>query len=99
MVALFLLAPIIREITDKRISKDYLWSVLRNQICLQQMLQRSSGGNYPAITEPELKLIMISVPSEKIQEAIASELNCRRAEDAPPVQSPLERMAGCKDEV
>ena len=71
---------IIREITGKRISKDYLWSVLRNQICLQQMLQRSSGGNYPAITEPELKLIIIPVPSEKIQEAIASELNRRRAE-------------------
>ncbi|MBI5841250.1 MAG: restriction endonuclease subunit S [Chloroflexi bacterium] len=71
---------VIREITEKRISKDYLWSVLRNQICLQQMLQRSSGGNYPAITEPELEKILIPIPSEKIQERISSELSRRRAQ-------------------
>jgi type I restriction enzyme, S subunit len=71
---------IVREISDKRISKDYLWCILRNQICLRQMLQRSSGGNYPAITEPELKQILIPIPSEKTQEAIASELSRRRAE-------------------
>jgi len=71
---------IIREITDKRITKDYLWCILRNQISLQQMLQRSSGGNYPAITEPELTKIIIPIPSEKIQEKITSELSHRRAQ-------------------
>ncbi len=71
---------VVREISDKRIPKDYLWCILRNQICLRQMLQRSSGGNYPAITEPELKHILIPIPSKKTQEAIASELSRRRAE-------------------
>ena len=71
---------IIREITDKRITKDYLWCILRNQVSLQQMLQRSSGGNYPAITEPELQKILIPIPSPKIQEKISSELSHRRVQ-------------------
>jgi type I restriction enzyme, S subunit len=71
---------IIREITDKRIAKDYLWCILRNQVSLQQMLQRSSGGNYPAITETELQKILIPIPSEKIQEKISSELSRRRTQ-------------------
>ncbi len=69
---------IVREIIDQRITKDYLWCILRNQISLQQMLQRSSGGNYPAITEPELQKILIPIPSEKIQKKISSELSRRR---------------------
>ena len=33
---------------DARIRRDYLWCILRTQLCPQQMLQRASGGNYPA---------------------------------------------------
>ena len=55
------------------VDRDYLWCVLRTQICLLQMLQRSSGGNYPAITESELQNIMVPIPNDNIQKRIASE--------------------------
>lgn len=68
---------VIREVAE-RVRRDYLWCVLRSRFCLRQMLQRASGGNYPAITEPELAKILVPVPSPEIQAAIASEVNSRR---------------------
>ncbi|WP_162342894.1 N-6 DNA methylase [Cyclobacterium salsum] len=53
---------ILRRLKTNKISKEYLFYILRTKICLQQMLQRSSGGNYPAITASELKNIFIPVP-------------------------------------
>jgi restriction endonuclease S subunit len=44
------------------------------------MLQRASGGNYPAITEPELAKVMLPVPKMNIQLAIANEARRRRDE-------------------
>jgi type I restriction enzyme, S subunit len=69
---------VIREITDTEVNRLYLWCVLRSQLSLQQMLQRSSGGNYPAITEDELKNILIPRPTPEIQQAIVDELTRRR---------------------
>jgi hypothetical protein len=57
---------------------DYLWAYLRTQAARLQMLQRSSGGNYPAITEDELRRVLIPVPDSNIQEQIAAEVaRCR----------------------
>lgn len=61
-----------------RVSRDYLWCILRSEMCLSQMLQRASGGNYPAITEPELLEILIPVPKPAVQETIAAEVRHRR---------------------
>jgi len=72
---------IIREITDPSLDPRYLLTVLRSQICLRQMLQRSSGGNYPAITEDELLNILIPVPATDIQLRITEEFS-RRHEEA-----------------
>ena len=47
---------------------------------LQQMLQRASGGNYPAITEPELEKILVPVPDAATQDFIATEVRHRREE-------------------
>ena len=47
---------IIRDI-DSTIDKEWLLFVLLSNISLQQMLQRSSGGNYPAIIEDEVKRV------------------------------------------
>jgi len=58
---------ILRRLKTDKISKEYLFFILRTQVCLQQMLQRSSGGNYPAITSSELKNIFIPVPSLETQ--------------------------------
>jgi type I restriction enzyme S subunit len=63
---------ILREIKDPTLNRTYLYSVLRSQLCLQQMLQRSSGGNYPAITADQLMRILIPIPQPNIQNHIAS---------------------------
>lgn len=59
-------------------NRDYIHSILRHQICLNQMVQRSSGGNYPAITQEELSNIQIPLPPLEIQEKIVAEITARR---------------------
>ena len=63
---------VLRDIKDPTLSRAYLYSVLRSQLCLKQMLQRSSGGNYPAITTDQLMRILIPIPQPSIQNHIAS---------------------------
>lgn len=60
---------IIRE-TDECILKEYLYIVLRMSLSLEQMAIRSSGGNYPAIIESELKKVIIPVPWLNVQKNI-----------------------------
>lgn len=71
---------VIRNADESRVMNDYLWCVLRRKICLMQMLQRASGGNYPAITEPELAKVLIPIPTMGIQNTIAAEARRRRDE-------------------
>ena len=70
---------VIRDVSA-HVRRDYLWSVLRAGFSLKQMLQRASGGNYPAITEPELRNILIPIPSDDIQQTVAAEVARRREE-------------------
>ena len=70
---------VIRSVVE-HVSREYLWCVLRAKFCLQQMLQRASGGNYPAITEPELAKILVPVPDAATQDFIATEVRHRREE-------------------
>lgn len=60
---------IIRE-NDECILKEYLYLILRMSLSLEQMSMRSSGGNYPAIIESELKKVIIPVPSIDVQESL-----------------------------
>jgi hypothetical protein len=71
---------VIKNADESRVMNDYLWCVLRSKICLMQMLQRASGGNYPAITEPELAKVLIPIPTMDIQNTIAAEARSRRNE-------------------
>lgn len=71
---------VLRQFDLERVNVDYLWAVLRTQTCLQQMRQRSSGGNYPAITEDELSKILVPAPSLEAQKVIAEEARRRRIE-------------------
>lgn len=71
---------VIRDVNEARLMRDYLWCILRTKMCLSQMLQRASGGNYPAITEPELAKVLIPVPDMGVQETIAAEARRRRVE-------------------
>ena len=70
---------ILRGIDEQLVNRDYLWCVLRSRICLQQMLQRATGGNYPAITEAELGKVLVPLPKMSVQERIAAEALHRRA--------------------
>ena len=63
---------ILREIKYPILNRTYLYSVLRTQLCLSQMLQQSSGGNYPAITTDQLMRILIPIPKPNIQNHIVS---------------------------
>jgi len=63
---------IIREIKVEHLDKEYLFNILRTRFCLMQMFYRSSGGNYPAITQEQLGKILIPVPSKVIQQKINS---------------------------
>lgn len=65
---------ILRNLKTDLISKEYLFYILRTQICLQQMLQRSSGGSYPAITAEEFRNIYIPIPDKAIQQEIVSDI-------------------------
>ncbi len=60
---------VIRE-TSERVLKKYLLLVLRLPCSLEQMMRRSSGGNYPAIIESELKKILIPTPSIEVQNCV-----------------------------
>ena len=48
------------------------------ELIYQQFLQRSSGGNYPAITQDEMKKVVIPIPDREIQDRIVKEAVCRK---------------------
>lgn len=64
---------IIRDV-DPNVEKSWLLYTLLSDISLRQMLQRSSGGNYPAITEEEVKRIFIPQISKEKQHLMVAEL-------------------------
>ncbi len=57
---------VIRDVCSS-VNKKWLLYTLLSEKVLLQMLQRSSGGNYPAITEDEVKNIYIPLPSYEKQ--------------------------------
>ena len=64
---------VIREV-DASVNRDYLHNVLRLNLSLKQMQQRSTGGNYPAITQEELGKILIPLPPIDVQIDFVSRL-------------------------
>lgn len=61
---------IIRNLKEDSLSKEALFCLLKMPFSLLQMKQRSSGGNYPAITQAELGKIIIPIPSHEEQSQI-----------------------------
>ena len=70
---------VIREI-DSSVNSDYLYIVLRLGFVLEQLSQRSTGGNYPAITQEELGKVFIPIPSLTIQQKIVDYYNAAYSE-------------------
>lgn len=65
---------ILRNLKIREINKEYLLFFLRTKLALKQMLQRNSGGNYPAITPEELKKIIIPIPPLETQQKVISKI-------------------------
>lgn len=63
---------VIRKVVPDLIDREFLFYVLRSKIGLWQMEQRSSGGNYPAITSTELKRVIIPTPGSELQRRIVA---------------------------
>lgn len=66
---------VIHGFNENRIKPRYLFHILRSQICTSQFDQRSSGGNYPAITEDQILRITIPTPKLQEQELISQKLD------------------------
>jgi len=62
----------LRDLKDSKVLKDYSFVALRTSLSLLQMEQRTTGGNYPAITTEDLRKIKIVVPELKTQEKIVA---------------------------
>lgn len=73
---------VIRTVDTTRISKEFLWAMLRLSISLKQMERRSSGGNYPAITQDELARVVVPVPDMATQAQIVEEITRRKVRSA-----------------
>ncbi len=59
---------------------EYLSVILRSGLCTYQFDQRSTGGNYPAITEEQLLRCEIPITAKEVQMRIASTALSIRAE-------------------
>lgn len=59
---------------------EYLSVILRSGLCTYQFDQRSTGGNYPAITEEQLLRCEIPIAAKEVQMRIASTASSIRAE-------------------
>ena len=69
---------VLRDLKRDDVLKEYLQWILLDNYVLLQMLQRSSGGNYPAISGDELKKVVIPIPDIDIQREICKEARKRK---------------------
>lgn len=70
---------VLRKPDPERISRDFLLAALLSDCVLTHMLQRSSGGAYPAITPDELERIRIPTPKPAVQARLVAALDAARA--------------------
>jgi len=82
---------VIRSVDQSRISRTFLWAILRLPLCLKQMHRRASGGNYPAITQDELSNVLVPLPDEATQEKIVDEV-VRRNKQADQLEAHAETI-------
>ena len=61
---------VLRGMKRNDVSREYLQWILLNDYVLQQLLQRSSGGNYPAIIQNVIKKVVVPIPDKNIQDKI-----------------------------
>lgn len=70
---------VVRGVSDE-VLPESLSVILRSELCTYQFDQRSTGGNYPAITEEQLLRCEIPKASKSVQTRIVSKVSSIRAE-------------------
>ena len=71
---------VLRDLLRGDVTKEYLLLALSSNFSLDQMLMRSSGGNYPAITEDELRNVLLPCPDGKrVTDLVAAMETAREA--------------------
>jgi len=85
---------VLRDLKSSSVDRDYLFNILCTNICLDQFLQRSSGGNYPAITPDQLDKVLIPLPEEAQQKEFAKKLQFARSQQKAQFSQADELLAG-----
>lgn len=89
---------ILRGPNLNKISRDYLLNVMLSDCVLTQMLQRSSGGAYPAITSDEIGKLLIPLPSNlNDQKRLVTELDNARAQKQEKLAKANSLLSGLND--
>ena len=88
---------VVREVDSKRVSREYLTMCLTTPIGSDQMLRRSSGGNYPAITREELSKVLIPDIAIDIQRRLLADVDAARAERKAKLAQADALLAGIDD--
>ena len=68
----FAVLRIRRDVRD--VLREYLLNIIASPMILQQFLQRSSGGNYPAITSDEIGKVLVPIPSIELQQKLVEKM-------------------------
>ena len=71
---------VIRDVDAERVDRDYLLLCLTGPLGTEQMLMRSSGGSYPAITKSELSQILIPLIPIEMQRILVAAMKAAQEE-------------------
>ena len=69
---------ILRRMRKPSVGRAFLYWVLSSTVALRQFLQRSGGGNYPAITSDEVDKVLIPVPPRDVQQSLVADMEVAR---------------------
>lgn len=90
---------VLRTIKTDSIVREYLFEILRSSILLKQFEQRSSGGNYPAITSDELRKTLVPLPDTEKQKRIITYIRAVRTQAQALRHQAYEQLQRAKAEV
>jgi len=70
---------VLRDIKQDGVTKEFLLNAISSTLVLRQLLQRSSGGSYPAITASEIDKVLIPLPPLSRQRDLVAAIEAARA--------------------
>ena len=85
---------VVRDVDSEQVDRDYVRLCLTSSFGCDQMLMRSSGGNYPAITKDELSRVLIPCVSLEAQQRLVAAMVAARAQRKAQLAEADELLAG-----